>query len=119
MLIIKYCSEGQAVSDFEAEIWVKNIIQKYKEEKRDKTILISNEISLDLFCLYTMQGLLEYNEIRIYYCNILCRIDPYMGLCFVEEKEAIESHFAYYTNEILKIGYNNLKKLRRNPKEGI
>ena len=112
MLIVKYCSEGQIISDFEAETWVKNIIQKYKKKEIDEIILISNEIPLDLFCLYTMQGLLKYDEIRIYYCNKLCRIDPYWGLCFVEEKEAIESHYAYYSNEILKIGYNNLKEAR-------
>lgn len=112
MLIIKYCQEGEIVSDFMAETWVKNIIQEYKQEKMDKVIKISNEIPLDLFCLFAMQGLLKYDEIRIYYCDKLCRIDPYCGLCFVEEKEAIESHYAYYSNEILKIGYNNLKETR-------
>ena len=110
MLTIKYCQEGEIVSDFMAETWVKNIIQKYKQEKMDKVIQISNEIPLDLFCLFTMQGLLDYNEIKIYYCDKLCEINPYMGLCFVNEEEAIESHYAYYSNEILKIGYNNIKK---------
>ena len=116
MLIVKYCPDGELFPDHIADKLVKNKINEYlvKYEPYDKNMIIkvANELAFNYFVLFTMQGLIDYDDIDIYYNERHCMVDKYLGVKYRDENDAEEGLFAQCLNEILKIGFDNLKKDR-------
>ena len=117
MLIVKYSSGGELFTDHIADKLVKNRIDEYLEEYKpyneNMTVMVGTELAFNYFILFTMQGLIDYDDIDIYYNERHCMIDKYIGVRYRDENEAEESLFSQCLEQILKIGFDNLKKDKR------
>lgn len=111
MLTIVYDMIGETVSDFEAEAWVENKIEEYKNNDfEDMNIYISNELTLLYFVLQTMNENIGFHDITIYYDGVECKVSRYSGLEFCNEKDIVEGNFSKINYDILKIAYKNVKE---------
>lgn len=63
MLTIEYCRDGDPISDFEAEEWVREIINI---EKNDSEFLskVSTSLPIDLISLAVVDGKLNYKNVK-------------------------------------------------------
>jgi len=117
MLIVKYCPDGELFPDHIADKLVKNKINeylaKYKPYDKNMIIKVANELAFNYFVLFTMQELIDYDDINIYYNERHCVVDKYLGVRYKDNDYAEEGLFAKCLEQILKIGFDNLKKDKR------
>lgn len=114
MLIVKYAADGNCYPDHAMHDIVKEKIKEYLENHRvnneDMVVCVSNELAFNYFVLFAMKNMIDYDDIELYYNNKKCIINQYVGIKFADDSNADEGLYTQCLDEILKIGFANIKR---------
>lgn len=111
MLVIKYCKDGEAVSDFKAKDFVHNYITEHQEQImscRVHFIYISTEMVLDEFISIAMSDNIIGKYLVFQFEEIPWEFDKQFGLDYLHP--TIKEHF-HLSNRLKAISvYNHYLK---------
>ena len=114
MIKFIYSDEGTPINDFKAKDYVKNLINQNTTETI--TVHVCNEVVLDAMVLALMKGDIDNSQVELWYFDKPMRFCPYIGL---EEPEGVSDVGVHLpmTNEILRLGMDNIRNKHKAAKE--
>jgi hypothetical protein len=119
MLKVVFCRDGQAVSDFDACDFADATIRQYRCNRKDMQVRVANQLTQDAFVLRVLEEKLSQDEIEFYWEDIKLEFNREFGLI---APDGVNSDniclFAKMTEDIVKLGYANMKARQLAEKNG-